>query len=166
MKRVQSVRAGSRFYHCMIALLQRATQGRVTVDGQVVAEIGSGLVVLLGVVRGDDVRAADRLLERILNYRVFADPAGRMNLSLRDVSGALLLIPQFTLAAETERGNRPGFSRAADPVDAAALYHYVLTRARSLHALVAGGRFGAPMQVSLVNDGPVTFWLESGKQTL
>jgi D-tyrosyl-tRNA(Tyr) deacylase len=150
----------------MIALLQRASEGRVTVGGQVIAEIGAGLVVLLGVVRGDDIPAADRLLERILNYRVFADPAGRMNLSLRDVCGGLLLIPQFTLAAQTERGNRPGFSQAADPAEAAALYEHVLTRARNLHGIVGGGQFGAHMRVSLVNDGPVTFWLESGKQTL
>jgi D-tyrosyl-tRNA(Tyr) deacylase len=148
----------------MIALLQRVSSGRVTVDGELIGEIGAGLVVLLGVVKGDDTVAADRLLERLLNYRVFADPAGRMNLSLRDVSGGLLLVPQFTLAAETERGNRPGFSHAADPADALALYDYVLARARALHGAVAGGRFGAHMQVSLVNDGPVTFWLESGKQ--
>jgi D-tyrosyl-tRNA(Tyr) deacylase len=150
--------------HSMIALLQRVSSGRVTVDGELIGEIGAGLVVLLGVVKGDDTVAADRLLERLLNYRLFADPAGRMNLSLRDVSGGLLLVPQFTLAAETERGNRPGFSRAADPAEALALYDYVLTRARSLHRAVAGGRFGAHMLVSLVNDGPVTFWLESGKQ--
>jgi D-tyrosyl-tRNA(Tyr) deacylase len=148
----------------MIALLQRVSSGRVTVDGELIGEIGAGLVVLLGVVKGDDAVAADRLLERLLSYRVFADPAGRMNLSLRDVSGGLLLVPQFTLAAETARGNRPGFSHAADPVDARALYDYVLTRARALHGPVAGGRFGAHMQLSLVNDGPVTFWLESGKQ--
>ena len=146
----------------MIALLQRASAGRVTVDGELIGEIGAGLVVLLGVVKGDDRPAADRLLERILNYRVFADPAGRMNLSLRDVAGGLLLIPQFTLAADTERGNRPGFSLAADPADAVALYDYVLTRARGLYPRVAAGRFGAHMQVWLVNDGPVTFWLQTG----
>jgi D-tyrosyl-tRNA(Tyr) deacylase len=146
----------------MIALLQRASEASVTVDGQVIGEIGAGLVVLLGVVKGDDRPAADRLLERILNYRVFADPAGRMNLSLRDVAGGLLLIPQFTLAADTERGNRPGFSLAADPAEAHALYDYVLTRARGLHPRVAGGQFGAHMQVALVNDGPVTFWLQVG----
>jgi D-tyrosyl-tRNA(Tyr) deacylase len=145
----------------MIALLQRVSQGRVAVDGQVVGEIGAGLLVLLAVVRGDDVRCADRLLERILNYRVFADPAGRMNRSLRDVSGGLLLVPQFTLAADTERGNRPGLHHAADPAGGQALYDYVLTQARRLHTPVAGGRFGAHMQVSLVNDGPVTFWLQT-----
>jgi D-tyrosyl-tRNA(Tyr) deacylase len=149
----------------MIALLQRASEGRVTVEGQVIAQIGPGLVVLLGVVKGDSIADADRLLERILSYRLFADQAGRMNLSLRDVCGGLLLIPQFTLAADTRSGNRPGFSRAADPADAQGLYDYVLARARSLHAIVAGGQFGAHMQVSLVNDGPVTFWLETGKAT-
>jgi D-tyrosyl-tRNA(Tyr) deacylase len=147
----------------MIALLQRVSEGRVSVDGRTIGEIGAGLVVLLGVVRGDDTVAADRLLERILNYRVFADPAGKMNLSLREVSGGLLLVPQFTLAAETERGNRPGFSRAADPRDATVLYDYVLGRAGELHRPVGGGSFGAHMQLSLVNDGPVTFWLESGR---
>jgi D-tyrosyl-tRNA(Tyr) deacylase len=149
----------------MIGLLQRASEGRVSVDGQVIGEIGAGLVVLLGVVRGDDQAVADRLLERILNYRVFADEAGRMNLSVRDIRGGLLLVPQFTLAAQTQRGNRPGFSSAADPADARALYDYVLACARSLHPLVAGGRFGAHMQVSLINDGPVTFWLEAGNQS-
>jgi D-tyrosyl-tRNA(Tyr) deacylase len=145
----------------MIALLQRVTHGRVTVDGQIVGEIGAGLLVLLAVVPGDDAPCAQRLLERILSYRVFADQAGRMNQSLRDVGGGLLLVPQFTLAADTERGNRPGFSGAADPAQAQALYDYVLTRACSQHSPVAGGRFGAHMQVSLVNDGPVTFWLET-----
>jgi D-tyrosyl-tRNA(Tyr) deacylase len=148
----------------MIALVQRVSEGRVSVDGRTIGEIGSGLLVLLGVVRTDDTAAADRLLERILNYRVFADEAGKMNLSLREVSGGLLLVPQFTLAAETGRGNRPGFSRAAEPNDAEVLYHYVLDRARALHAPVAGGSFGAHMKVSLVNDGPVTFWLESSAQ--
>jgi D-tyrosyl-tRNA(Tyr) deacylase len=143
-------------------LLQRVSQSHVAVDGQVIGQIAAGLMVLLGIVKGDDVAAADRLLERILNYRVFADPAGRMNLSLRNLSAGLLLVPQFTLVAETARGNRPGFSRAADPSEAQALYDYVLARARQLHQPVAGGRFGAHMQVSLVNDGPVTFWLESG----
>lgn len=150
----------------MIALIQRASEGRVTVDDQVIAQIGAGLVVLLGVVRGDDTRAADRMLDRILNYRVFPDSAGRMNLSLREVSGGLLLIPQFTLAADTERGNRPGFSGAAEPAEAAALYSYVVAQARSQHPVVGGGQFGAHMRVLLVNDGPVTFWLESGKQTI
>jgi D-tyrosyl-tRNA(Tyr) deacylase len=147
----------------MIALLQRVSEGRVSVDGRTVGEIGSGLVVLLGVVKNDDIAAAERLLERVLNYRVFADRAGKMNLSLREVSGGLLLVPQFTLAADTQGGNRPGFSRAAAPHEAEALYDYLLERARALHSPVAGGSFGAYMSVSLVNDGPVTFWLECGK---
>ena len=130
-------------------------------DGCVTARIAAGLLVLVGIERDDDPPAADRLLERVLGYRVFADSAGRMNLSLRDVSGGLLLVPQFTLAADTARGSRPGFSPAASPEAARALFDHVLRRARSLHALVAAGQFGAHMQVSLVNDGPVTFWLHS-----
>ena len=148
----------------MIGLLQRVTQAQVAVDGQVIGQIGPGLAVLVGIVRGDDTAAAQRLLQRILNYRVFPDREGRMNLSLRDVAGGLLLVPQFTLAADTARGNRPGFSRAAEPPQAAALYNYVLEQARGLHSPVAAGRFGAQMQVSLTNDGPVTFWLESAMQ--
>jgi len=147
----------------MIALLQRVTEGRVCVEGRVIGEIGVGLLVLIGVVRGDDSEAAQRVLERVLNYRVFADEAGRMNLSLREIQGGLLLVPQFTLAADTQRGNRPGFSLAAPPALAAVLFNEILQQARSQHAPVAAGRFGAHMQVSLVNDGPVTFWLESGR---
>jgi D-aminoacyl-tRNA deacylase len=148
----------------MIGLLQRVTQAHVSVDERVIGQIGPGLLVLVGIVKGDDTGAAQRLLQRILSYRVFPDPEGRMNLSLRDVSGGLLLVPQFTLAADTERGNRPGFSSAAEPPQAAALFNYVLEHARGMHAPVATGRFGAQMKVSLVNDGPVTFWLESGAQ--
>jgi len=148
----------------MIALLQRVTEARVTVDGSVIGEIGPGLLVLVGIMRGDDTAAAQRLLQRTLNYRIFGDEEGRMNLSLRDISGGLLLVPQFTLAADTEHGNRPGFSPAAEPPQAAALFNYVLEHARGMHAPVATGRFGAHMKVSLVNDGPVTFWLESGGQ--
>jgi D-tyrosyl-tRNA(Tyr) deacylase len=146
----------------MIGLLQRVAQAQVAVEEQVIGQIGPGLLVLIGIVRGDDTAAAQRLLQRILNYRVFPDAAGRMNLSLREVSGGLLLVPQFTLAADTARGNRPGFSLAAEPPQAAALFNYVLEHARGMHAPVATGRFGAHMQVSLINDGPVTFWLESG----
>jgi D-tyrosyl-tRNA(Tyr) deacylase len=116
---------------------------------------------MIGVLHGDDAPQAERLLQRVLDYRVFPDVAGRMNRSLRDVQGGLLLVPQFTLAADTERGNRPGFSRAADPADAAALYGHLLALARGAHGRVASGRFGAPMQVSLINDGPVTFWLQT-----
>jgi D-aminoacyl-tRNA deacylase len=148
----------------MIALLQRVCESRVCVEGQVIGEIGVGLLVLIGIVKGDDTLAAQRVVERVLNYRVFDDQAGRMNLSLREIRGGLLLVPQFTLAADTQRGNRPGFSLAAQPPEAAALFNDVLEQARARHAPVAAGRFGANMQVSLVNDGPVTFWLESGKQ--
>jgi D-tyrosyl-tRNA(Tyr) deacylase len=133
----------------------------VRVDGHITGQIGAGLLALIGVVRGDDTVAAERLLQRVLDYRVFADAAGRMNLSLRQRAGALLLVPQFTLAADTKGGNRPGFSGAAAPAEAAALFDYVVTLARESHEQVASGLFGAHMQVSLINDGPVTFWLES-----
>jgi D-tyrosyl-tRNA(Tyr) deacylase len=145
----------------MIALIQRVAEASVRVDGHITGQIGAGLLALIGVVRGDDTVAAERLLQRVLDYRVFADAAGRMNLSLRQRAGALLLVPQFTLAADTKGGNRPGFSGAAAPAEAAALFDYVVTLARESHEQVASGLFGAHMQVSLINDGPVTFWLES-----
>ncbi len=145
----------------MIGLIQRVTEAAVRVDGQVVAAIGGGLLTLIGVRRGDDEAAADRLLERLLGYRVFPDDAGRMNRSLRDAGGGLLLVPQFTLAADTHKGTRAGFSAAAPPEEAARLFSYLLGRAQATHAPVAAGAFGAEMQVSLVNDGPVTFWLET-----
>jgi D-tyrosyl-tRNA(Tyr) deacylase len=146
----------------MIALIQRVSSASVRVEQELLGAIDSGLLALIGVVQGDDASQADALLRRVLDFRVFADAAGRMNRSLRDVRGGLLLVPQFTLAAETERGNRPGFSRAAAPGVAAALYGHLLAEAQRQHAPVASGRFGASMQVSLVNDGPVTFWLQSG----
>jgi len=145
----------------MIALIQRVTEASVRIDGRIVGQIGPGLLALIGVVSGDDRTRAERLLQRLLEYRVFADAAGRMNLSLRARSGGLLLVPQFTLAADTDSGNRPGFSGAAEPAQAAALFDYVVTLARAAHAEVGTGVFGAQMQVSLINDGPVTFWLES-----
>ena len=145
----------------MIALIQRVAEASVRVDGRVTGEIGPGLLALIGVVRGDDTARAERLLQRVLDYRVFADAAGRMNLSLRERAGGLLLVPQFTLAADTESGNRPGFSGAAPSSDAAALFDYVVSFACATHTQVACGVFGAHMQVALVNDGPVTFWLES-----
>lgn len=132
------------------------------VHGRTVGEIGRGLLVLVGVRRGDDAAAADRLLERILSYRVFPDADGRMNLSVRDIAGQLLLVPQFTLAADTHKGTRAGFSTAAAPGEAQNLFDYLLERARAAHATVAAGVFGADMKVSLINDGPVTFWLEAG----
>jgi D-aminoacyl-tRNA deacylase len=146
----------------MIALIQRVREASVRVEGQLIGSIDAGLLALIGIVPDDSDASAERLLQRLLEYRVFADPAGRMNLSLRDTSGGLLLVPQFTLAADTRSGNRPGFSTAAEPARAASLFEHLLTRARSTHAHVAAGRFGAYMQVALVNDGPVTFWLEGG----
>lgn len=145
----------------MIALLQRVTEAQVSVAGRVCGAIGPGLLVLVGIRPADDERSAGRLLERLLDYRVFPDEAGRMNRSLRDCGGALLLVPQFTLAADTRSGTRPGFSTAAPPEQARALFATLLQQARSLHQTVASGEFGAHMQVQLTNDGPVTFWLES-----
>jgi len=147
----------------MIALIQRVTAAAVRVDGHIIGEIGAGLLALIGVTREDSAARAERLLQRLLDYRVFADAQGRMNVSLRECAGGLLLVPQFTLAAQTDRGNRPGFSSAAPPAQAQLLFDHLVAQARSLHAPVALGRFGAAMQVSLVNDGPVTFWLESSR---
>ena len=145
----------------MIALIQRVTRAEVTVDSQPVGAIGRGILALVGVRRGDTTASADRLLERVLTYRIFPDEQGKMNLSLRDIQGELLLVSQFTLAADTQKGTRAGFSTAAAPEDARRLFDYVLDRARAVHGTVASGVFGANMQVSLVNDGPVTFWLET-----
>ena len=143
----------------MIGLLQRVTSAAVTVEGREIARIGPGLLVLVGVERGDDEAAAERLLERLVSYRVFADAEGRMNLSLADTGGALLLVPQFTLAADTAKGLRPGFSRAAAPADAERLFGHMAKRAEKRLPNAQTGRFGAPMRVSLENDGPVTFWI-------
>jgi len=145
----------------MIGLLQRVTEGRVRISGEMVAEIDSGLLVLVGVQRADDEAKAERLLERLLGYRVFADETGRMNLSLRDIGGGLLLVPQFTLAADTRKGSRAGFSRAATPDEGRRLFEHLVELAQAAYAPVGSGRFGADMQVELVNDGPVTFWLET-----
>lgn len=145
----------------MIGLLQRVRSARVEVAGRVVGSIGHGMLVLVGVQPGDSPASAERLLERLLGYRVFPDAEGRMNLSLRDAGGGLLLVPQFTLAADTRKGTRPGFSTAAAPERARELFAHLLQAARSAWPGTAAGEFGADMQVSLVNDGPVTFWLES-----
>jgi D-tyrosyl-tRNA(Tyr) deacylase len=146
----------------MIALLHRVTAGRVEVHGAVVGRIGAGLVVLLAVERMDTGKQADRMVDRLLGYRVFEDASGRMNLSLVDAGGGLLLVPQFTLAADTTRGMRPGFTGAAAPDLGRMLFDRVVGRARlALGDRVATGRFGANMQVSLTNDGPVTFWLRT-----
>jgi D-tyrosyl-tRNA(Tyr) deacylase len=144
----------------MIALLQRVSRAEVSVAGECVGAITRGLLVLIGVERNDTEAEADRLLERLLGYRVFADTDGRMNLSLSDIGGGLLLVPQFTLAADTNKGTRPSFSSAASPEDGRRLFEYIVGRACPLHSPVAMGRFGADMQVSLTNDGPVTFWLQ------
>ena len=143
----------------MIGLLQRVIRASVDISGERVAEIGAGLLVLVGVERGDTPAQADRLLERLLAYRVFPDAAGRMNRSLADVAGDLLVVPQFTLAADTDKGTRPSFSTAAPPETGRALFDYLVDRARLAHGAVATGRFGADMHVALVNDGPVTFML-------
>jgi len=143
----------------VIGLLQRVDGAAVEVDGREVARIGKGLLVLVGVEHGDDETVADRLLERLVAYRVFADPDGRMNLSVSDTGGGLLLVPQFTLAADTSKGPRPGFSRAAPPGDAERLFGYLARRAEKRHSGAQTGRFGAHMRVALVNDGPVTFWI-------
>jgi D-tyrosyl-tRNA(Tyr) deacylase len=143
----------------VIGLLQRVDGAAVEVAGREIARIGRGLLVLVAVERGDDEATADRLLERLVNYRVFADPEGRMNLSVTDAGGGLLLVPQFTLAADTGKGLRPGFNRAAEPAEAAQLFGYMARRAENRFPGAQAGRFGAHMRVSLVNDGPVTFWL-------
>ena len=124
-----------------------------------VREIGAGLLAFIGVERNDAAAQADRLLERMLNYRMFNDAAGKMNLSLRDTKGGLLLVPQFTLAADTDSGNRPSFTPAAPPNAGEKLFDYVVAQAQLKYSRIATGRFGADMKVSLVNDGPVTFWL-------
>ena len=143
----------------MIALLQRVVEARVTAGGRAVGEIGPGILALVCAERGDDTASATRLVERVLAFRMFADGAGKMNLSLRDTGGGLLLVPQFTLAADTRGGNRPSFSAAADPALGRSLFDHAVAQARAGHSPVATGEFGAHMQVSLVNDGPVTFWL-------
>jgi D-tyrosyl-tRNA(Tyr) deacylase len=143
----------------MIGLLQRVAQAQVAVEGKVIGAIEAGLLVLVGVERSDTEAQADRLLERLLGYRVFEDAGGKMNLSLKDINGGLLLVPQFTLPADTKKGMRPSFTPAAPPEQGERLFHYLLAKAQITHPKVAAGRFGAHMRVSLTNDGPVTFWL-------
>jgi D-tyrosyl-tRNA(Tyr) deacylase len=145
----------------MIGLLQRVNEAQVQVAGETVGAIARGLMVLVGVQKGDDETRARRMLERILSYRVFPDDAGRMNRSLSDVQGGLLLVPQFTLAADTRKGTRASFTSAAPPELGRHLFDLLVELSRDAHADVQTGRFGADMQVTLVNDGPVTFWLES-----
>ena len=143
----------------MIGLLQRVSEARVEVGQAVTGRIAGGLLVLVGVERDDTQAGADRLLQRLATYRVFPDEQGKMNLSLADTGGALLLVPQFTLAAETRKGTRPGFSTAADPARGRLLFDYLADKARMRIKDVQQGEFGAHMRVSLTNDGPVTFWL-------
>jgi D-aminoacyl-tRNA deacylase len=144
----------------MIGLLQRVSHAEVRVETKTVGSIQAGLMVLVGVERGDTEQHADRLLERLLTYRVFPDDDGRMNRSLQDTAGGLLLVSQFTLAADTRKGTRPGFSPAAEPQEGKRLFDYLVRRAREQHGVVETGEFGAHMQVTLTNDGPVTFWLQ------
>lgn len=144
----------------MKALIQRVAQAHVEVAGDVVGRIDQGLLVLVGIEPEDTQSTADKLLQRLLKYRIFSDAEGRMNCSVQDVAGGLLLVSQFTLAADTRKGLRPGFSTAAAPAAAQQLFEYLLGQAANSHTPVASGRFGADMQVHLINDGPVTFLLE------
>jgi D-aminoacyl-tRNA deacylase len=144
----------------MIGLLQRVSSARVSVDNQTIANIDAGLMVLVGVEKNDTEHRADRLLDKILGYRVFQDKEGKMNLSLPEVFGGLLLVPQFTLAADTEKGMRPSFSSAATHELGEKLFEYIVSCAKQKHDIVCSGQFGADMHVNLTNDGPVTFWLQ------
>ncbi|WP_020396898.1 D-aminoacyl-tRNA deacylase [Thiolinea disciformis] len=144
----------------MIGLIQRVSEASVTIEQQRVAEIQRGILLLLGVEKLDTVPKADRLLERVLNYRIFEDEQGRMNRSLLEIQGNLLVVPQFTLAADTKKGNRPSFTSAADPELGHKLFDYVCTQLQTRFGVLQAGRFGANMQVHLINDGPVTFWLQ------
>ncbi len=144
----------------MIGLLQRVTQASVTVNGDIVASIDSGLLVLIGIEKNDSEKNAERLFQKIISYRVFADDKDKMNLSLQDVQGGLLLVPQFTLPADTRKGLRPSFSSAAPPELGKQLFELLTDHAHKNYATVERGIFGADMKVGLVNDGPVTFWLQ------
>lgn len=150
----------------MIALLQRVTQASVTVHHAVIGAIGNGLLVLLCAEREDTTKEADAIIAKLLSYRVFSDQAGKMNRSLVDTGGGLLLVPQFTLAADTRSGNRPSFTPAAAPELGQRLFEHAVVKARAMHPIVEVGKFGADMQVALINDGPVTFWLQVKPPTL
>ncbi len=147
----------------MISIIQRVTLAKVTVNHQVIAEIDEGIMALLAVEKDDTPKEAERLLERILNFRIFADEQERMNLSLRDIKGGLLIVPQFTLAADTQKGNRPSFISGAAPEQAQQLFGYLQQVALTIYPVVQFGQFGADMQVSLINNGPVTFTLRTSK---
>ena len=144
----------------MIALLQRVTNAKVEVEAKAIGAINNGILALIGVEKTDTEEQANRLLERILGYRIFADAQDKMNLSLENINGGLLLVPQFTLAANTEKGMRPSFSSAASPDEGERLFNYLLQQAKQRHPQVEAGQFGADMQISLTNDGPVTFWIQ------
>jgi|SRR5476649_2221594 len=144
----------------MIALIQRVLNASVTIKGDVVGAIGPGLLILLGVERGDDAPAAAKLCERVLSYRIFGDQHGKMNVNVRQAGGEVLVVSQFTLAADTDKGLRPGFSHGAAPAEAERLYHYFTDCCRRANVRTETGKFAADMQVALVNDGPVTFWLQ------
>jgi len=144
----------------MIALIQRVLSASVSVDRAVVGEIGPGLLVLLGVEKEDDEKRAERLAEKVLGYRIFGDEQGKMNLHVQQAGGSVLVVSQFTLAADTQKGMRPGFSRGASPLEAERLYHYFAEQCRKRGVETQTGQFAADMKVALVNDGPVTFWLQ------
>ena len=144
----------------MIALIQRVTNAQVVVENQIIGAIESGILALIGVQKEDTQSNADRLLERLLGYRIFSDSEDKMNLSVSDIQGGVLLVPQFTLAADTRKGKRPSFSSAAPPQIGNQLFDYLVDKAKASYPTVETGRFGADMKVSLCNDGPVTFWLE------
>ncbi|WP_420554355.1 D-aminoacyl-tRNA deacylase [Neptuniibacter marinus] len=145
----------------MKALIQRVSSASVHIDGNSVGQIEQGILLLLGIEKGDTFQAADKLLQKILAYRVFSDKEGKMNLNLQQTEGGLLIVSQFTLVADTKKGLRPGFSAGASPQLGEELYNYFIEQAKRLHPIVETGRFGADMQVHLINNGPVTFWLES-----
>lgn len=149
----------------MIALLQRVTNAKVVVAGDTIGAIQAGLMVLVCAERNDTEKDAEQLLTKLLSYRVFSDDAGKMNRSVTDVQGGLLLVPQFTLAADTQSGTRPSFTPAAPPALGKQLFDHFVAQARSKHGIVETGQFGADMQVSLTNDGPVTFWLQTKSKT-
>jgi D-tyrosyl-tRNA(Tyr) deacylase len=144
----------------MIALLQRVVEASVRVDEKITGEIKQGVLILLGIEKDDSQERADRLIKRFLGYRIFPDTENRMNLSVTDINGGVLLVPQFTLAADTHKGMRPSFSSAASPEQGKALFDYVVNRTKSQHSHVSTGIFGADMKIQLINDGPVTFWLQ------
>ena len=145
----------------MLGLIQRVSRADVVVDGKTTGEIDQGILLLLGVQKGDDEARAEKLIHKVLNYRIFPDDEGKMNLSVKDVGGGVLVVSQFTLAADTQKGLRPSFSSAAPPAEAERLYNYFVEKMDSLHGRVATGVFGGDMKVSLCNDGPVTFLLET-----